>query len=420
MNRISVVIPMLNEQSNIGVLLDALDKQTLPPDEIIVVDGNSTDASIVIASNFSSVKLIRSNPPVGAQRQKGLEAASGDIVVFLDCDAVPARNFLEKALEDFRRKNAHAACPTFVPYNAGVLAAMVFLFYNSVFKLCQSVLPSGGGMCIIVKRREALEMGGFRTDLVYEDIEFIRRIGKKLRFRILPTKLQVSARRFRRQGIVLTSLQYLALSFFFIFGLFKAAEIVPYRFGGYDPADEEKVVLVDDHGKSVGYELKKNVHRRKTPLHLAFSVFLFNSSGKTLLQQRSALKKTWPLAWSNSCCGHPLPGETVEQAARRRLWEELGIKDAALKTAIPDFRYCAQKDGVQENELCPVLIGFTDSEPNIDPSEVNAVKYVDWEELEAMCNDPHSELSPWCIEEVKLLSKLKPQPFFHQTHSRKP
>ena len=89
---------------------------------------------------------------------------------------------------------------------------------------------------------------------------------------------------------------------------------------------EEKVVLVDEENNVLGEMLKSEVHSDKTPLHRAFSVFLFDENNQLLLQQRSSKKKTWPLIWSNSCCGHPFLDETNETAIKRRCSDELGIQ----------------------------------------------------------------------------------------------
>jgi isopentenyl-diphosphate delta-isomerase len=123
------------------------------------------------------------------------------------------------------------------------------------------------------------------------------------------------------------------------------------------------------------------------------------------LQQRALTKKTWPGVWSNSCCGHLLPGERTEDAAARRLLHELGLSKIDLTIALPDFRYRAELDGVVENEICPVLIGFTEEAPILNPDEVHAVKWMPWSDVISSVADPKSQLSPWAIEEVQLLAQ---------------
>jgi len=170
-------------------------------------------------------------------------------------------------------------------------------------------------------------------------------------------------------------------------------------------ADEELIVYCDESGTPAGTAPKLAAHNANTKLHLAFSVFLFNDKGELLLQQRALAKKTWPGVWSNSCCGHLMPGETVEAAARRRLKYELGLTVGELHMILPDFRYRAEKDGVVENEVCPVMVGTCLTEPQPNPDEVNDVKWVDWERFVVEVADPANGYSPWAIEEVELLQK---------------
>src|SRR5205823_3519011 len=94
----------------------------------------------------------------------------------------------------------------------------------------------------------------------------------------------------------------------------------------------ELVILVDEQNNALGTTPKADVHGPTTPLHRGFSSFVFRSSDQhVLLQQRSAKKRTWPLMWSNSCCGHPGPGESNIGAAIRRLKYELGLVPTLLE-----------------------------------------------------------------------------------------
>ncbi|WP_112249156.1 isopentenyl-diphosphate Delta-isomerase [Kribbella monticola] len=172
----------------------------------------------------------------------------------------------------------------------------------------------------------------------------------------------------------------------------------------------EQVVLVDDAGRAIGTEDKATVHHAATPLHLAFSSYVFDDRGRLLLTQRAFTKKTWPGAWTNSCCGHPLPGEPAEQAVRRRLADELGLVPATVELVLPAFRYRAEMpDGVVENELCPVFRVDCMDDPEPDPAEVAAYKWVDWPRddvqagLEAAVG---AELSPWCVLQLQELKRL--------------
>src|SRR4030095_13018845 len=115
----------------------------------------------------------------------------------------------------------------------------------------------------------------------------------------------------------------------------------------------ELVVLVDEGNNVVGTMPKGEVHQARTPLHRAFSSFIFRDRDRhLLLQQRSRTKRTWPLMWSNSCCGHPGPGESNLEAARRRLRYELALEPTVLEEVAP-YRYCLPRDGHTEKGVCP-------------------------------------------------------------------
>ena len=182
---------------------------------------------------------------------------------------------------------------------------------------------------------------------------------------------------------------------------------------------EERVVLVDDHGQAIGTERKANVHHAHTPLHLAFSIFLFDGQGRSLFQQRALHKPTWPGVWSNACCGHPLPGESLTAAARRRLAHEMGITaPIELTLALPHFRYRARWADLWENEICPVFVGFYDGPVTPHPAEVAAVRWVDWSAFADACvarnaatiDDVFTAFSPWSRwEAAELLAGPTPR-----------
>jgi isopentenyl-diphosphate Delta-isomerase len=180
-------------------------------------------------------------------------------------------------------------------------------------------------------------------------------------------------------------------------------------------AFDDMIVFCDESGTPTGTYPKLAAHDGDTKRHLAFSVFIFNDKGELLLQQRALTKKTWPGVWSNSACGHVKLHEKVESAARRRLRYELGMRVDKLHLVLPDFRYRAEKDGVVENEICPVFVGFTSFQPVPNPAEVNDVKWVDWEQFVNDVADPANGYSPWAREEVVLLTE---GPQFQQFYSR--
>ena len=172
----------------------------------------------------------------------------------------------------------------------------------------------------------------------------------------------------------------------------------------------ELVVLVDESGAAVGTALKKDVHHQDTPLHLAFSCYIFDGAGRLLLTRRASHKPTFPGVWTNSVCGHPGPGEDIVDAVRRRSKQELGIDLRDLTLALPSFRYvAAMANGIRENELCPVFVAETDDEVRPDPDEVDSVEWADWPSFKADVLAGRRDVSPWCAAQVARLSPDEPR-----------
>ena len=176
-------------------------------------------------------------------------------------------------------------------------------------------------------------------------------------------------------------------------------------------AVREYVVLLDDEGRATGRADKAHVHHADTPLHLAFSCYVFDDADRLVLTRRAAHKRTFPGVWTNSFCGHPAPGERLETAVRRRAEQELGLRVDDLRLVLPGFAYRAEQDGVVENELCPVFTARAEGDPAPDPSEVDEVRRVPWPEFsEAVRDGRWPGISPWCHEQVPALMGLGPRP----------
>ncbi len=165
--------------------------------------------------------------------------------------------------------------------------------------------------------------------------------------------------------------------------------------------EAELVVLVGEDGRAVGTQDKATVHHEATPLHLAFSCYVFDDAGRVLVTQRALSKVTWPGVWTNSVCGHPAPGEDLADAVRRRAADELGLEITDVQLVLPAFRYRAVMDnGVVENELCPVHVARAVGREQVDPSEVEAADWVPWSQFRDEVRDGTREVSPWCVTQV--------------------
>jgi isopentenyl-diphosphate delta-isomerase len=167
---------------------------------------------------------------------------------------------------------------------------------------------------------------------------------------------------------------------------------------------EDRVVLLDESGRAIGDHDRLAVHSHATPLHLAFSLYLQDDAGQVLFTRRALTKATWPGVWTNSCCGHPRPGERIEDALRRRLHEELGVGVGDLRCVLPDFAYRARDvTGIWENEVCPVYVGTVvhpsgTFRPN--RSEVMDWKWVRWPDVRSAVDGAPFAFSPWAVAQI--------------------
>lgn len=141
----------------------------------------------------------------------------------------------------------------------------------------------------------------------------------------------------------------------------------------------DQVILVNEKDEQIGLMEKIEAHE-KALLHRAFSVFVFNKNGELMLQQRALTKYHTPGLWTNTCCSHQREGESNIEAGKRRLMEEMGFS-TELKDTI-SFIYKAPFDnGLTEHEYDHILVGQYDEDPNPNPDEVNAWKWVSLEEV---------------------------------------
>ncbi|MDO5500085.1 MAG: isopentenyl-diphosphate Delta-isomerase [Propionibacteriaceae bacterium] len=175
---------------------------------------------------------------------------------------------------------------------------------------------------------------------------------------------------------------------------------------------DDLVVLVDESGHDAGSAPRLEVHGPNTPLHRAFSLYLFDDRGRTLLTRRSLDKLTWPGVWTNSCCGHPRPGEPYPEAIRRRARQELGVRVGDLRIALPEFAYRAiDSSGVVENEVCPVYVGRVVDAGSIepDPTEVMDHQWIAWADVVSAAERTPGLISPWSALQVPQLTGVLPE-----------
>jgi len=170
----------------------------------------------------------------------------------------------------------------------------------------------------------------------------------------------------------------------------------------------EEVVLVDAADRQIGTAPKLDAHRRGV-LHRAFSVFIHDGEGNLLLQKRHPAKYHSGGLWTNTCCGHPRPGEDVGAGARRRLMEEMGIACALAPLGTLTYR-ADVGGGLIEHELVHLFAGVYGGE--VHPHALEAEDYA-WRPLGALRREAAGEPErftawfrryldePWCLETIE-------------------
>lgn len=170
----------------------------------------------------------------------------------------------------------------------------------------------------------------------------------------------------------------------------------------------ELVILVDEQNNELGVMEKMQAHQ--TPiLHRAFSIFIFNDKNEMLLQQRAVTKYHSPNLWTNACCSHPKPNEIVEQAANRRLTEELGFT-TNLKEAFAFTYQASFENGLYEYEYDHVFTGIYNGTITPNPQEVQSYAYYSLATVSEMLQQQPQLFTAWfAIAFPKLLQHINQQ-----------
>jgi len=166
---------------------------------------------------------------------------------------------------------------------------------------------------------------------------------------------------------------------------------------------EEKVILVDENDHQIGLMNKMEAHETGT-LHRAFSIFVFNTKGEFLIQQRAFSKYHSGGEWANTCCSHQRDGETTLEAAHRRLVEEMGF-NVELREV---FNFTYKKEfgnGLTEHEFDHVVFGEFKGNPVPNPDEVANWKYITLQDLKTEIETHPEQYTIWlqiALKEVEL------------------
>ena len=210
--RISVVIPTLNEERYLPFLLSDLGSQTIPVHEVIVADAGSSDATVAIAECQGALVVPGGHPGVG--RNRGAEAATGDMLLFLDADIRLESSGLEVALDMLTRNRLDAVSCWFRPDHSAPFLRLNHWMSCQYFRLSSKLgWPHAIGAFLLLPRSLHDEIGGFDTTVrVAEDQDYVRRVAKVARYGFVRQPVvTVATRRFETEGNLGTSLKWLGI-----------------------------------------------------------------------------------------------------------------------------------------------------------------------------------------------------------------
>lgn len=194
--KISIIIPTLNEEEKLPQLLNVLSKYTYTYEEIIIVDGKSTDKTVEIAKSYPKVRVIEGqNPSRAIQMNTGASEALGEVLYFIHADVIPPNSF-EEDIRDSIKNGADLGCYRF-EFDKSALP----LKFNSWWTRFDFMFCRGGDQTLFVKKSVFNEMKGYDPEyVIMEDFDFIRRARKRFKFKIIPKNVLVSARKYKHNS----------------------------------------------------------------------------------------------------------------------------------------------------------------------------------------------------------------------------
>jgi glycosyltransferase involved in cell wall biosynthesis len=231
---LSIIIPTLNEEKYLPLLLQSIKKQNMSDYEIIIADAGSTDATLAIAQDFGCIITKGGLPARG--RNNGAKVARGDILFFLDADTTLPSNFLVKSLQEFKRRRLDFAsfCLKPQPYNK-LSNFLLDTFYNKMIVQLEHILPHGA-VGILSKKELFEELHGYdETIKLAEDHDLARRAEKKGRFGIIRSaRVLVSDRRWRQDGWLTVTTKYILCELHMVLIGPVKSDIFNYKFNHYN------------------------------------------------------------------------------------------------------------------------------------------------------------------------------------------
>jgi glycosyltransferase involved in cell wall biosynthesis len=230
---LSIIIPTLNEEKFLPLLLKTIEKQEFKDYELIVADNNSKDKTREIARKFGCRITSGGLPAKG--RNQGAKTAKGDLFLFIDADMVMSDGFLKKSVAEFKKRKLAIASYALVPQTKNALVKNAFnVFYNWPITLSQKFSP-WGAMAIMVRKDVFEKVGGFDEDIrLAEDHHFVKMAAKHGKFGIISSvKAFMTLRRFEKDGYLRTGVKYLLCGAHMLLKGPVKSDIIKYEFDHY-------------------------------------------------------------------------------------------------------------------------------------------------------------------------------------------
>jgi len=231
---LSIIIPTLNEEKYLPLLLDSIKKQDFKDYEIIVADAGSEDRTIEIAKRDGCMVIKGGMPAKG--RNEGVKVAKGDLLLFLDADIILPKGFLEKVISDVKEKNISIGTFPIILHPAKKFDKFISKFYNIVTDLTKSFLAHAAGGVLLATKKIHEKINGFdESILLAEDYDYARRAQKFVRFEFLRTSpVLYSNRRFKKEGYIKSCIKYVLIELYIIFFGPIRSDIFNYKFSHYE------------------------------------------------------------------------------------------------------------------------------------------------------------------------------------------
>lgn len=242
---ISIVIITLNEEKNIGLLLESIKNQSYKNYEVIVVDSNSTDNTEGIVKRYKKKikKLswhVLKKRGVSLARNTGANKAKGKYIFFMDADILFDKDFLERSVRELEEKDLGAAGVYMDPLSNKLIDKFYYRFLNFWFFIMQKIYPHCVGSCVIAQKKIHKKIQGFdETIKLAEDNDYVNRARKYGKYSMLHNSVKVSARRFEQEGRFKMGGKYFLVFFYrLLFGEIRS-DVFNYRFGHYEKKDKK-------------------------------------------------------------------------------------------------------------------------------------------------------------------------------------